>query len=85
MEKNKGINNVATRINDNHVKWPPYYVSPSPGSDVSMPAQHVCVSMHCFCGPEPVSTISLGACDLELRFAKHATSLPGDSETEYII
>ena len=33
---------------------------------------------------KPVSANSLDAHDLELRFAnKHATSLPGDDETEY--
>ena len=33
---------------------------------------------------KPVCAISLGAHDLELPFAnKHATSLPGDGETEY--
>ena len=33
-----------------------------------------------------VCAISLGACDLELRFVnKRATSLPGDDEVEYIL
>ena len=58
-----------------------YFVSSSPGSDVSTQKQLVsaCTQI-CF----NVRTISLGARDLELRLAyKRAMSLPGDSEAEY--
>ena len=61
-----------------------YSVSLSPGSDVSTQVQLVsmCTLSLFLWDPEPVCAISLGASDLELRFAnKRTTSLPGDDET----
>ena len=61
-----------------------YSVSSSSGSDLRTQTQLVSACTHSsfLCAREPVCAISLGASNLELRFAnKHATSLPGDDET----